>query len=385
MDISRIREDIPLAERYNYLNSAAVGIIPKSNLEALNKFSQRRILEIPYPDLYHNEYLKLAEETRELFATLINAEKDEISFQPNTSMGINLIVEMLEWRRGDNVIVTDLGYPSGVYPWLRLEKRGIATKILENREGQIDVSDFEEAIDQNTRVISVSFVSFANGFRHDLEALGKLAKQNNILLVVDAIQGLGYLDLDVRRCRIDFLTSGNYKWLMAPFGAAEFYCCKRLLEELESPHVGWFSARDPFDLALSPYERSRTARMFEPGNPSFLSIFGLRESLKYISRLGMASMRKTIFKLRNTLVEGLQELGTWVPSPSGERHGSAIVFARLPSCVGEKVYAALRKRNIVVSQRGFNGRSGVRIAPSFWNTHEEVEALIDVFRELTSK
>ena len=386
-NIDKIREDFPITKQYNYLNNPAIGVVPKHVLEEVDAFSETQLAIPAYPDnnMTNGE---IQEEARRGFAKLINADPTEISFHENTSIASNISAEMLGLKRGDNVIMTDLDYPTSL-PWVRLARKNSAeVRWVRNKDGLIEPGDFEQAIDDNTKVISISFVSFANGFKHDLDEIGKLADENSIHLVVDATQGSGYLDLDVKRSKISLLFTGNFKWLMGGFGAAELYCKNDLLEKFESPHVGWHSVeaaarRGAETFRVDSYTNPKTSAQFEVGNPSYVSIHCLEESLKYAASIGWQNIREATFKLGDALFQGLEDIGVEITTPFERKHRSAIMFCHVTGVSGKMLYDALRKEKIVVVARPFGELDGVRIGPYFWNTEEEVESLVRTLKQFS--
>ena len=164
------------------------------------------------------------EKIRDQVARLINADRDEIAFVASTTHGIGLIAEGFPWRDGDNVVSAAEEYPSNIYPWMNLASRGVTLRQVESRDGRIWLDDLAAAMDHATRVLAISHVEFASGFRNDLDALAELCHARGVALFVDAIQGLGPLLIDVRRTPIDFMAADGHKWLLGPEGAGFFMC-----------------------------------------------------------------------------------------------------------------------------------------------------------------
>jgi len=375
---SEILEEFPLVERYVYLSTSGVGLTPVSVTKDLNAFNEERTRIPPYEELF-GKWLRTVEETRKDFAQYVNASPDEISFQENASMGINTVVEMLPWRRGDKVIMDDLHFPSDIYPFLKLRKKGVETVILKNSRGGVDVSDYERAIDDRTRLITISYISWLNGFRYDVEALGKLAEEKGVHFLVDATHGTGYMDIDVKRWKTAFLVSSNYKWLLAPFGVGELYVEKKIADELEPPHVGWYSVGESVEsrpsktMGPGSYRLAPGGRKFEPGNLSYFSVYGLKRCLNFLQRLGISEIRKTAFKLRDRLVYGLQEMGAKILCPLDEKHRSAMFFCAFDKIDGAELARRLEKLKVIVPARNFGEVSGLRVSPYFYNSEEDVD------------
>jgi len=380
-----LKHEFPLTEKCNYLNTAGVGLTPRSVLEDVSDFENKRLRIPPYRTLFE-KWLVMVEDARREFGKLINAPSETISFQPNTSYSMNTLIEMLNWEKGDNVVLDDLHFPSAVYPLRRLENRGVALRWLKSKAGRVDVSQYEDAIDSHTKLVTVSYVSWFNGFRSQVEKIGRLARERGAYFVVDATHGAGYLDIDVQKWGCDFMMSSNYKWLLANFGAAEFYCRKELLDRFESPHVGWFSTSDRDQgLSLTTYNEARSARKFEPGNPAYTSIYSLTRTLEFLRKVGLSQVRERTLDLVQLLMNGLMRVGATIHTPAKREEHSGLVFCSFKGYTGPQISEFLRRRKIFVSARMFNGVSGIRISPYFYNTEEDIQELAEAVSRFVSQ
>ena len=377
-----IPDEFPLATRVNYLNSAGVGLIPKSVVEKIKWFYQRGLETPSYPELFE-ENARIVERVRTQFASFINATRSELSFQTNASTSMSNVVRGIEFRKGDNVIIDDLGFPSATYPVVGLRKKGVEVRMLRNREGYVSAEDYERAMDGRTRLVVVTFVSWINGMRADVEAIGRLARETGAYLMVDATHGTGYLGVDVERWGAQFVVTSNYKWLLSPFGASEFYMSSEVLDEFEPLQVGWHSALgDSRALRPDVYQLPRSARKFEPGNPDYAAIFGLGQSLRFLESFGLPEVERRALGLSRQIIEGARGAGVEVLTPRDDRKRSAIVFLRSKGRSGAELAKKLKKRGIWVSGRYFERSSGIRISPYFYNTERNIEDLIDALKQI---
>jgi cysteine desulfurase/selenocysteine lyase len=383
--ISDFREEFPVVAKVNYLNTAGVGLIPRSVVEKINWFYRRSLESPPYEELF-DENARIVENVRTQFAGLINASPSEVSFQPNTSTSISNVVGMIQFKRGDNAIIDDLGFPSVTYPVLALRRQGVEVRILRSKKGYVSAEDYAREMDERTRLVNVTFVSWINGMRADVEAIGKLAQEHGAYLLIDATHGAGYLRIDVERWKAHFVAMSNYKWLLSPFGASEFYVSRRVLDDFEPLQVGWHSVEEEHHtLRVDGYELPRSARKFEPGNPDYAAIYGLGESLRFLEQYGVSKIEEKALRLSGLAMKGTEELGMEVLTPSEEKKRSAILFARAKGLTGKELTERLRKRGVWVSPRQFGKLSGVRITPYFYNTEEDVDDLLKKLREIVRK
>ena len=370
-NIEEIRENFPIVRSKVFLNHAAHSPLPKpvanSMKEYLKQASELWISEVNL------------EEPKKLFAKLINATPEELAFVPNTSTGLNIVANMLDYGENSNIVTTDLEFPSVVYPWLR-EKLNVKVRYVRNVNGKIPMEAFENAVDDDTVAVVVSHVEYVNGFRNDLEFLSKLAHDYGAYLVVDAIQSIGAIQVDVKRADIDFLTTACYKWLLSPTGVGFLYVKKELIEEFEPPFVGWASV-DPKVFETTDFwdiwslKLSKTASRFEIGSPSVVSCIGVTEALRLILGYGIEEIEKRVIELTDYLIERVKEVGWKLQTPEEPENRSGIVnfLVDKPKENVEK----LAEKGIIVSARA----NGIRVSPHFYNTKKEIDRLVDELLE----
>ncbi|MFH1311766.1 MAG: aminotransferase class V-fold PLP-dependent enzyme [Candidatus Eisenbacteria bacterium] len=365
----RARKLFPIAERLAYLNHAAVSPLSVRVRGAIRKQLDE---QVEWGVLAEQRWVKRAEEARKHAAGLLKAKPSEISFVTNTSQGLNLFARGITWKRGDNVVLPRVEFPANVYPWLSLEDQGVRIKFVPEREGRIIVEDIERAIDRRTRVVAVSFVEFSSGYRNDLELIGKLCRKRGVYLVVDGIQGVGALDLDVRKCRIDALSAGGHKWLLSPQGSGIFYCSSRVVKKLKHPMPGWMSVVGWQNYYEFDYKLFPDSRRYESAQLNFLGITGLLESLKLVNSLGIHDVETRVIAVTDHLCDLLRSGGFRIYSPreSGEKSGIVSFYPRKHKA--EAVHGRLLKRGFVTSAR--QGR--IRVSPHLYNTFEEMEKLV---------
>lgn len=226
-------------------------------------------------DVHMEAWFQEIELVRHSAAWLLGADPKEIAFLKSTSDGIALVAEGFPWRPGDNLVLPEGEYPANVYPWLHLEEKGVRVKTVPCRDTRVAIEDVAAAIDAATRLLSVSFVQFATGFRSDLTALGNLCQARQIDFCVDAIQGLGVFPIDVRAMHIDYLSANSHKWLISPQGASIFYINQAKLDKIRPNSVGWKSVADPHSYSRLDYRLKDDASRFESGTFIVASIVGL--------------------------------------------------------------------------------------------------------------
>jgi cysteine desulfurase/selenocysteine lyase len=367
-NIHTIREQFPITKNKVFLNHAAQSPLPKPVADAVRKF-------VDDFSNFGTTSIEWNDGGKPFFAKLIRAKPEEIAFVENTSVGLNIAANVLNYPRGLKVVTTDLEYPSVVYPWLR-KSLGVKVHYVKNINGKILLKDIEKAVDDKTVAVAVSHVKYVNGFRHDLRALSEIAHKHGAYLIVDAIQSAGAMQIDVKKDDVDFLTTACYKWLLSPPGAGYLYVKGELIEKFEPPFIGWASVKqEVFDTIdfwdIWNLRLSETASRFEVGSPSFISLTGATEALKILLNVGIENIQKRILKLTDHLIESVKSLELKLQTPEEPQYRSGIVNFKIDK--PKEVAESLNHKGIIVSARAH----GLRVSPHFYNTEEEIDKFME--------
>jgi selenocysteine lyase/cysteine desulfurase len=365
-----IRQLFPITERYIYMNHAAVSPLPRPTVEAMCRQAEH---VMRHGTVQLAAWMEAVELTRRRVARLVNARPEEIAFVRNTSDGLSIIANGLRWREGDNVVTAGSEFPANVYPWMRLRAYGVQLRRAPERDGRIETEELLALVDRRTRVLAVSFVQFASGFRMDLERLGEFCRKRDILFVVDAIQGVGALPFDVQRFHVDAFAADGHKWLLGPEGAAILYVSSRALERVEPTLVGWMSVRNWAESVVAEeltYDLTyrEDARRFESGTLNACGLCGLGASVELLLDVGVERIQEHLAVLGDELCERLQAKGYRVISSRRPGETSGIFCFTHPRYPARELVARLEQRGIIVSAR--LGR--LRISPHLYNTREEI-------------
>jgi selenocysteine lyase/cysteine desulfurase len=305
-------------------------------------------------------------------AAFIGADPEEIAFVPNTSTGLSLIAEALPWRPGEAVLMPVPDFPANIYPWQHLARRGVRVIEVPRRDGRITVADAARVLVPEVSVLVLSSVDFATGFAADLPAFGTFCREHKLLLVVDAIQSLGLLPIDVRRCGIHALACGAHKWLCGPQGIALLYVEHELLPKLTPPLAGWKSVADEENFTLH-FGLRDDAAVFEPGTLNMAGIAGLGAALELLDEVGSARIRAQVAALVEQLTVGLKARGWRLASPDkADQRAGIVTFCGAADPVA--LFRCLAAHGVVTALR--NGH--IRLSPHFANNPEDIERFFAV-------
>lgn len=360
--------EFPILARWDFFNHAGVAPLCGRAAEALLRYTNEARDDAYLTGHWYDQ----AETTRKLAAKLIGATPAEIAFIKNTSEGIAFVANGLEWKAGDEIVSTAVEYPANVYPWMDLAQRfGVKHVMVPERGGRIVLDELLAAVNSRTRMISLSHVEYASGFRNDVAAVGSFCRSRGILFCVDAIQSLGVIPADVESMNIDFLSADGHKWLLGPEGAGFFYCRKELLPTLR-PEIGWLNVVNALDFGAYDFTLRSDARRFECGSYNIPGLLALGASLQLIDELGVDFIGRRIQALTDRLCDGLYEKGYSVFSPRGAGESSGIVSFMHPTLDHAPIVRQLMAKKIALVLR----EKRLRASPHFYNSFEQIDRLV---------
>jgi len=369
-DWQAFRQQFPVTERWAFMDHAAVAPLSLPAALALAAYTKDLVQN---GDVNEHHWTTRIEEVRKLAGRLLHADPQDIAFVKNTTEGIGLVAEGFPWRDGDNVVIAREEYPSNVYPWMNLRRRGVECRFVESRGSRILIDDVRQCMDRRTRLLSLSFVEFASGYRNDLHALGQLCRERSVYFFVDAIQGLGVLPLDTTELPIDFLSADGHKWLLGPEGAGIFWCRRKHLDLLAPLGVGWHSVQRPNDFSTIDFRLKPHAGRYEGGSLNVAGITALGASLQLLLDAGISAVRDRVLDLTDRLCERLAALGWNVFSSRAEGEKSGIVSVNLPEKgAGRALLRHCRDRGVVVNLRA----DRLRVSPHAYNDEEDLDRLL---------
>ncbi len=376
-DVKELRHLFFPVTRHNiYFNHASIGPLAGPVARSLHDYVDDMC---DYGAIHKDRWEEYERGAHRRLASLIGARPEHIALTANTGDGLTSIAQGLQWREGDTIVSAEGEFPTNVYPWLNLASQGVKLRIVPARDGRILPEDVFAAIDASTKLVSLSLVEFATGYRNDIAAIAEHCHQHGILCGMDAMQALGALDVDVRTLGIDFMVAASHKWLLGSQICGILYITDALLQQLSVPRQGWYSVEQPFDFFNHTQPLKVGAARFEYGTPNGIAIIGLDSALGVFESIdgGMKAVEARILGLTAHAIAGLERLGYPVVSPQGQGERSGLVCfrphpERSEQTVGQ-IVETLALRRIYTAARG----DVVRISPHFYNTTTEIDVLLE--------
>jgi cysteine desulfurase/selenocysteine lyase len=398
-NVDSIRNDFPILDKnVIYLDSAASSLTPeqvvlkemefyreyRANVErGVHRWSQQASLEY--------------EEAHEEAARFINAPGPEnVAMLRNTTEGINLVANSLDWKKEDKIVTTVIEHHSNFIPWLRVGSRfGCKVNVIRTTaEGEFDLGDFDKVIDDKTRIVAVTGVSNVLGVIVPVKEIAELAHEHGARILVDGAQSVPHIKTDVKKDGIDFLAFSGHK-MLGPTGVGGLYIGDEDLYLTEPLCIGGGTIAD---VNLDNYTLTVPPLRFEAGTPAIAQVIGLGEACRYLNHIGMENVTNWDHILAERLVEGLIETeGVTVYGPTDPKKRVGLVTFNIRDLNPVDVALTLDNEYAIAVRSGhhcalplmkelFNLNEGnVRASSYLYNTKEEVEKLISAVEEIAKQ
>ena len=374
--IKRLRSDVPALKNQIYVNWGGGGPSSKSILREMDKFTKRDLELGSFHPTIRKETTKALKRTRESCAKLIGAEASEIALTNNTTVGINIAAAGLTWDAGDEVIVSDLEHPGGYLPWLVWRKRNpIKVKLF--KTGQNDdqlLQNLEKAITPKTRVVCVSHISWLNGRRFPLEAIGRICVSAGTLLIVDGAQSVGHIPVKIKDTGVDVYTISGQKWLMGPDGTGAVYIGRGAGKKIQLSSASFRSAQKKSLKTLS-FTPEPSAMRYEVGTLNTPGFIGFRAAVEHFKRTGPVSIEKRILALANRLLSQIRPIkNVEVITPEGEAQSGLVSF-RIKNVESQNVVDRLYRKHQIILRVVVTEPPAVRVSIHYLNTEDEMDSI----------
>ncbi|MGV6873481.1 aminotransferase class V-fold PLP-dependent enzyme [Pseudochelatococcus sp. B33] len=375
-DIIALREEFPGADQWRYFDVAARGLLPRSARRAIDADLDARMND----GGDKAEMFRTVERVRDRFARLIGADADDIAITKNISEGLNIVAVGYPWSAGDNVVVcAEREHPNNVYVWLYLARtRGIRVKLVESVEGRIPTDAVLAAIDDRTRIVAASTVTFMPGLRTDLDTIGEACRRRGVLLLADAAQSAGILKIDVRRTAVDAIACSTQKGLLSLYGMGLLYVRREWTERIAPTYLARFGVdlgdAHEADLGSPDFQFMPGARRYDLGNYNFTAARGLDASLMLLEAVGTEAIENYVVSLSRRLAEGLRGAGFAIAGDPAAADFASIVTVYDDGDTLASLSQFLKSNKVKFSER----RGAIRLSCHLYNSTDDVDDVIDI-------
>lgn len=373
----KIENEFPQIVGLRYLNHAAVAPWPKRASEAVSQFAAQNctIGARDYPS-----WISVENHLRERLRRLLNAPSSaDIALVKNTSEALSFVAFGLDWRAGDQVVISNQEFPSNRVVWQALARVGVEV-IQVSLDTPTPEQALIDACSARTRLLSVSSVQYASGLRLDMLKLGKLCRERGVLLCLDVIQQLGAQPIDVQACDCAFAMADGHKWLLGPEGLGVFYCRSDLREQLKLHEYGWHMLEHMGDYDQPDWQPANSARRFECGSPNLLGCMALEASTALLEEVGIEQVAQQLDERISWLHQHLgQRDNLSVLSNAAPDRRAGIVTFSANGHEAQQLYRQLMQEQVVCAPRG----GGIRLSPHFYTPWHVLEESIEIIQRLT--
>ncbi|AKA48833.1 hypothetical protein IX51_06630 [uncultured archaeon] len=398
------RDEYPMLNHWVFFNAADQMVAGRYWLnamrESLNLYEAGRAEDDPpFGPVTHPFLTTVFNEVNSRAAKLIHAKENEVTNMYRVMTASNLILnDLMDLKKGDNVVFSDLDYPSIPFILLNLQKKGVELRRIGNVKGEILMGDMEKAIDEHTKVVILNRTTPWAGFTYDVRAVSQIAHEHGALVLDDAIQAVGAIDVDVHKDDVDFLITGSYKWQGGPEGSGIFYIREDLIDQFEPSFRNyiWADLPDGIPFGFPDHDNLkhwdsplvRNANKFNLGESVSPVLFGWNATLKFYEKVGIKNIESEVRSLGDYAIDRLKEIGcrVYTPEDREKRHGLVKYTTGDPS-LDLKTFNRFNnppagEKPVKVSLRALGGIDGIRVSCHFFNTKDEIDTLVETQERL---
>jgi cysteine desulfurase/selenocysteine lyase len=365
VDWEAVRAEFPSLRNWTHLNTATFGQLPARTVEAMACHLAHRD-ELACEDFL--DWFDDIDRVRGSIGRLIHCAADDIAFVPNASTALGILLAGIEWQIGDRIVTLQDEFPNNHYAPAVLERHNV--ELVETPWER-----FYDTIDERTRLVVLSEVNYANGFRAPLAEIVPFLRARGVLVFVDGTQSVGALCFDTAALQPDMLAVHGYKWLLSPNGASFMYVRPEVREWLSPNAIGWRSHwdwRNVDNLHHGMPELPSGAEKYEGGMLPFALLYALGASVEMMLEIGPAAIEQRVLDLADGVRAILRECGAAVSD-----YRSPVVAGRFENADVSRIARELRARRVLVAARHGN----LRVSPHFYNNEEDQERFANALRD----
>jgi kynureninase len=371
------RKEFPILGHTTYMISHSLGAMPERAVARMCEFTytwaSRGIRA------WEEGWWEMPVTVGNLVGRIIGAGEGEVVMHQNVSICQSVVTSCLDWTGRRNKLITDgLNFPSNDYVYHGLSRFGARVVTVPSPDGfTLPVELLLNAIDEETLLVSASHVAFRSSYIQDLAAIVKRAHAMGALVIADLYQSAGTVPVNVRELNLDFATGGSVKWLCGGPGAGYLYVRRDLWDKLEPAATGWMAHEQPFAFEGGPMRYAGDAFRFLNGTPNVPALYAARSGYEIIGEIGVAAIREKSMRQTARLLELADEAGIPVNTcREAQRRGGVVTFD-VPHA--KEITRELIRREVLVDYRP---NAGIRVAPHFYTTDEEVDRTARAIGEL---
>ena len=375
----RWRPEFPILETCTYLVSHSLGAMPRRTAAYLQEYADtwtRRGVRA-----WHEGWWEMGRATGDLLAPVLGVRRGTISMHQNVTVAMGVIASCFTFdtpRR--RIVMTDHEFPSNMYLFEGFRRYGAEVVYVPSPDTvRTDLQRLLDAIDERTLLVPLSYVLFRSGYIQNARAVIEKAHQVGAHVILDVYQAAGAVPLDIDDMAADFAVGGSVKWLCGGPGAGYLYVRPDVATRLTPGFIGWAAHSTPFAFETGPAALAEPPERFQSGTPNIPALYAARAGYEIIREIGVEAIRVRSLRLTRLLIERAQAAGFRLNTPLQDSQRAGAVIIDVPD--GEAVSQQLILQGVIVDYRP---GAGIRIAPHFYNTEQEIDRAMNIMVEITS-
>jgi kynureninase len=365
------RAEFPILDHTVYMVSHSLGAMPRGVYGELRAFADAWASR--GVRAWGEGWWELPITVGNMIASIVNAAPGSVAMVQNVTIGVEAIASSYDWSaRRNRIVTTDVDFPSVLYLLEGIARRGARLHRVPSPDGlYFDMQQLLDAIDEETALVVVSQVLFKSAAIVDVEPIVSRARAVGAHVLLDGYQSVGTVPCDVTALDVDYLVGGSVKWLCGGPGAGYVYAKPDLIPTLRPSFVGWQAHEMPFAFDAGPIRYRHDAGRFLNGTPHVPCLYSAASGYRIIAEVGVETIRARSLQLSQRLFDRADAAGFTINSPrEAERRGATVTLG-VPEAAA--VARTLISREFIVDYRP---GAGIRVGPHFYNTEEEVDAIV---------
>ncbi len=379
-ELLKWRKEFPILERTVYLINNSLGAMPRAVYDNLKQYAD--IWSTRGIRAWEEGWWEFIAEIGNILADIIHAPKNTVSMHQNVTIAEAVVLSCFEFRGKKNKIVfSDMNFPSVMYLYQAQIPNGARIEMVHSEDGiTVPTEKMVEAIDDETLLVPISHVLFKSAYIQDMAAIIERAHACGAHVILDTYQSVGTVPVDVQKLNVDFAVGGSIKWLCGGPGAAYLYVRPDLGARLQPKLTGWMAHQAPFAFELEMRFTDNIAFKFLNGTPHLPALYTVKAGYEIIRQVGVDNIRRRSIQLTERIIQHAQRLGFTINSPlNADQRGGTVVVQMKNS---QQIAKELLKRNFLIDWRP---NAGIRISPHFYNTEDEVDAIMEEIHKLATQ
>lgn len=372
------RKEFPILDTCTYLVSHSLGAMPRQASAYLQQFADE--WSARGVRAWHEGWWEVGRTTGDLLAPVLGVQAGTISMHQNVTVAMAIIASCHRFDgRRNRIVMTDLEFPSNIYLFEGFRRYGAEVVHVPSPDAmQTDLPALLDAIDERTALVPLSYVLFKSACIQDAAAVIEKAHRVGAQVILDVYQAAGTVPLEIEKLQADFAVGGSVKWLCGGPGAGYLYVRPDLANTLEPGIVGWAAHAHPFEFEAGAIAYADAPERFQSGTPNVPSLYSARAGYEIVGRIGVPAIREKSLRLTRRLMDLARDAGFSLNTPDADARRGGAVIVDVPN--GKAVADELIRREVIVDYRP---GAGIRMAPHFYNTAEEIDHAMTVLLEIT--